>query len=1026
MEDSMLSNSIQIDEEDIIATQLVQRTQEPILGAPNFIYDSLTKKKIFIKEIIQEWTELRQEKPDNAIDIFFSFLVKAAGSNTIWNGDKTNAGVELMTIGEKTAKEYTGNIFTSKNAKIFRKNFGEFVRKLLSETEISDTISLLNEILPFICTMSSSVYRPFRQIATFTAMLFMEHLAHTETVLSDTKKKAESNKKDINSIKEKLEIIFNGIFMHRYRDVDPFIRSDSITGLTKSILNNTKHYLEGIYLRYIGWLLSDQAKEVRSSALTSFGELIACGLYSKSFFERFIPRFIEICNQDPYDSVRITAINLITPLYKANLLSNESQTELGSLVFDASINIRRRAGSYVSLWLQQNENIQKSIYVLKKSPQEDQDKIEQLSGGANFCLVLSQLSEFLSIHTNHLGNPQSYADVLIDALSEYLPAVKNYKGMAEIFLLDESEFSEQIRDNFLKCLSDDISPYTALIFGSASRYAIYPLTLLSVKDRKRGRKRKVTEDNTEESSSYLFDKISNIISKNISCKNNQILPPFFSVISFIFTHNFFNPSLQNNSEKIIKLCSKCLLVQIDKNIHSALGDLFYSASKIDSLNTILSSELERTENELKSIAENTLNEIKHGNSFKLKNHDLNAVLLCIFRRLRTIGTIGIFSDTLLSDLKSFVEFLHNKDMFDELYQESLHLLSQYKESNCLIFELCRQTITSAHSFEKRLFSFYLFASFITDGTMSHISLEKNEIEAIESLSSELAEKSVNSELTETPKVFTSFIDSSHPFFCLYNCLKFITVVTPLIYTEQLSSKCLSNLFSLYNNKAAPFPIEDSLMAAQSTISKKKTEIGIQIISNAIEVLFERNKENLEDSIKTLWANTSPKNTNAIIEHHIQLLEKIKECDISSDATVKNYKYILQIYDKNLTSGFSTETKAKINGTLNTLFNLPPSNNTLYGTLKRNLKNIIKGCFTKESIQDMRESYVDPESETEVSNSKDILNNNPMSSELFSETIFSPTKSKDNTRKSIIVSSDISFASSPVIRRTSGSNSFNPN
>lgn len=47
------------------------------------------------------------------------------------------------------------------------------------------------------------------------------------------------------------------VFVHRYRDVDPRIRSDCIHALGLWMVKLPSIFFDGTYLRYMGWVLSD-------------------------------------------------------------------------------------------------------------------------------------------------------------------------------------------------------------------------------------------------------------------------------------------------------------------------------------------------------------------------------------------------------------------------------------------------------------------------------------------------------------------------------------------------------------------------------------------------------------------------------------------------------------------------------------------------------------------------------------------------------------------------------------------------
>lgn len=47
------------------------------------------------------------------------------------------------------------------------------------------------------------------------------------------------------------------VFVHRYRDADAGIRADCVREMGIWLKRHPAHFLEGNYLRYVGWVLSD-------------------------------------------------------------------------------------------------------------------------------------------------------------------------------------------------------------------------------------------------------------------------------------------------------------------------------------------------------------------------------------------------------------------------------------------------------------------------------------------------------------------------------------------------------------------------------------------------------------------------------------------------------------------------------------------------------------------------------------------------------------------------------------------------
>ena len=90
-------------------------------------------------------------------------------------------------------------------------------------------------------------------------------------------RKAESFRLQIDSIKRTradleeivMSSIIQGVFMHRYRDADMFIRAASLKALTRMTLQRPDLFMMDKYLKYFGWMMSDKAACVRVASLAA-------------------------------------------------------------------------------------------------------------------------------------------------------------------------------------------------------------------------------------------------------------------------------------------------------------------------------------------------------------------------------------------------------------------------------------------------------------------------------------------------------------------------------------------------------------------------------------------------------------------------------------------------------------------------------------------------------------------------------------------------------------------------------------
>ena len=254
-------------------------------------------------------------------------------------------------------------------------DFFAAVMKGLHNTGILyDQPEVYDNVYTWIVTMSGANYRPFRHTATTISLAMtttlaelasavQDSLAITATQLTTEKKKKTANKSRISSIQnsskedeKKLEAIegflvdaFNTVFAHRYRDVDERIRVACVEALGTMIKTYKKLFLDGQYLRYIGWVMSDPSSATRLEVVKQLknlykGQKNIAAL--RAFTDRFRQRMVEMGTSDADTAVRVEAIELLDRLRNAMLLEPTDIELIGRLIFDADPRVRKAVAKF--------------------------------------------------------------------------------------------------------------------------------------------------------------------------------------------------------------------------------------------------------------------------------------------------------------------------------------------------------------------------------------------------------------------------------------------------------------------------------------------------------------------------------------------------------------------------------------------------------------------------------------------------------------------------------------------------------
>lgn len=154
-------------------------------------------------------------------------------------------------------------------------------------------------------------------------------------------------------------IVMSAVFMKRYKDITPQIRSLSIEMLSHFTISNPEVFLKNGYLKYMGWLLSDKDAGVRNCAVQCFKAPIVSDLDNddvkqamEAAVNKFLPRLCD-CVLDVDIQVQEATMELFVLLMKKGFLdslnddSKWDQLNLRALATDTSAKVRFHALMFV-------------------------------------------------------------------------------------------------------------------------------------------------------------------------------------------------------------------------------------------------------------------------------------------------------------------------------------------------------------------------------------------------------------------------------------------------------------------------------------------------------------------------------------------------------------------------------------------------------------------------------------------------------------------------------------------------------
>ncbi|GMF99568.1 unnamed protein product [[Candida] boidinii] len=360
----------------------------------NYIFQALSSSETSIAGLATEWLEEFQESKYGALKDLINFLLRCCGCVTQLNEhDVSNLEVAKETVAEvqgmfakQNVHEYPFNLANNnKNPewKDFKKRALEFVDQIIliaNETSVLySEDELVETLLTWFSAISTSNLRPLRYVSTMFCLELetalcdivakltsaldrynrqlsiekknLENLKSDEnrvkrgaaTKIFNSEKKANQIETNIETYKEQkllvdsfLKDIFNSTFAHRYRDIDPILRQECINRLSMWISKYPEFFFESVYIRYFGWLLTDQQANVRLEVVKNLTKL-----YQKErmitalrqFTSHFKTKLIEIVIYETNFQVKLQTLSLLIEIEKHGFLEDEETLAISSLIF---------------------------------------------------------------------------------------------------------------------------------------------------------------------------------------------------------------------------------------------------------------------------------------------------------------------------------------------------------------------------------------------------------------------------------------------------------------------------------------------------------------------------------------------------------------------------------------------------------------------------------------------------------------------------------------------------------------------
>lgn len=351
------------------------------LGLEDYSLIDIIKSNVkLIPHAVKQLAAKYESDANSVLADILMMLFEACGAKYKINAASVNemevddVVVNLVELAKKGEIEDIHNS-KQKELKNFKENIALFWDSLVLECQNGPLFDkfLFEKCMDYIIALSCTPPRTYRQVASAVGLQLVTSFITVAKTLcgqrettqrqlnAEKKKQADGPRvvsldkrlsethENITVIEEMMRKIFTGLFMHRYRDVDPDIRMGCIQSLGIWILSYPSLFLQDLYLKYLGWTLNDKSAAVRKTSLLSLQNLYEVddnvpllGLFT----ERFSNRMIDLAD-DIDISVSVSAIGLLKLLLRHQLLTDDELGPLYDLLIDEPPTIRHAIGDLV-------------------------------------------------------------------------------------------------------------------------------------------------------------------------------------------------------------------------------------------------------------------------------------------------------------------------------------------------------------------------------------------------------------------------------------------------------------------------------------------------------------------------------------------------------------------------------------------------------------------------------------------------------------------------------------------------------
>ncbi|KAH9947828.1 hypothetical protein B0H21DRAFT_821509 [Amylocystis lapponica] len=476
------------------------------ISGDNALFNAIINPAAALQSTAEDFLESLSQTPGPSQAELINCILRACGCNDSVNEDEVvdyDGVVDALDNFTEGLKKDDSPVYplTSKLPvfKRFRRSLSEFLERLISSAAALGSLytsDLMATLQTWVVAMSSSQLRSFRHTATVIALEVETALCDVAAAVEkeaevisrqregERKRKAAANKgkgaareKELEGkaaearerragLAEFLKEFVDGVFVHRYRDLDPSIRAECVRAMGEWFARHPGHFLDGAYLRYVGWVLSDAHTAVRLEAVRALARAYVQDAHAgaaalQHFTERFKPRLVEMAAGDTELAVRVAVVQVLQAVDAHGLLEDAQRERLCLLVFDAEARVRRAVSAFVrGVW---EEAVEERMVgqragardrqraevkalgmllvnwgrALDKS-EEDSDGEEEGAGGAG----PSSRGRAKEVASLMAQGQKGRTALAVEALWDEIAPVRKWETLLDVLLLDHSAAGE--------------------------------------------------------------------------------------------------------------------------------------------------------------------------------------------------------------------------------------------------------------------------------------------------------------------------------------------------------------------------------------------------------------------------------------------------------------------------------------------------------------------------------------------------------------------------------------------------------